>query len=161
MTTTIGAIQNTTCEGTLTLGGVNLNTQGWTVKELWRLWGGQRDYRGTDRLIPFVDGVLSYPRWLNGLRLSLPMIITGFVNSSGATYANSMQGLQTNLATINAVAQAPDPLTTNGTRTISLLTPLGTTLTGTVIPLGLVPGAVTTYIMKATLELLIPAGKLT
>lgn len=154
-----GAIIDPTCEGTLTIGGVLLNTPAWTVSDLFRLWGTQIDYRGTDRVLPYSQGVVAYPRWKNGLRVSLPTIITGHVNSAGVAAVNPMSQLAANIETLRAVVVAPDP-TTTVTRTISVLKPNGVTYTGTCVPLGLTPGSVTLSVMRATLELLIPAGSL-
>lgn len=158
--TVAGQIIDPTCEGTLTIGGVSMNTAAWSVSELWRLWGTQGDWRGTDRVLPYAEGVRSYPRWRNGLRLSLPMIITGHVNSSGVANANPMAGLAANMATLAAVVVPPAGASGSITRTISVTRPGTTTLTGTCIPLGVTPGNVTSSIMRATLELLIPAGVL-
>lgn len=155
-----GAILDPTCEGTLTIGGTLLNTAAYTVGDLWRLWGAQGDYRGTDRVLPYAQGVTSYPRWRNGLRLSLPMVISGHVTSAGVAVANPMSQLASHMVTLAGVCTPPDP-TTTVTRTISLLMPNGTTKTGTCVPLGITGGTVTAYIMRATLELLIPAGTLT
>lgn len=155
-----GALRDVTCDGTLTIGGTLLNTVSWSVGDLWRLWGQQGDYRGTDKIIPYSQGVLSYPRWRNGLRLSLPMIISGQVTTAGVAASNPMSTLAGHLATLAAVCTPPDP-TTTVTRTISVLKTNGTTITGVCIPLGIVGGEVVTAIMRATLELLIPAGVLT
>jgi hypothetical protein len=155
-----GAIVGYDCEGTLTLGGVVYNTAAYAVTGLFQLWGGQIDYRTGLRTIPYVQGQTAYPSWRNALRVSLPLLISGHVTTAGAaTGLTPMRQLYTHHATLLAQAQAPDP-TTTVTRTLSLLTPAGTTLTasGGCVPLGIVPGTVEQNIMRATLELLIPAG---
>jgi hypothetical protein len=155
-----GAIVGYDCEGTLTLGGVVYNTAAYAVTGLYQLWGGQIDYRTGLRTVPYVQGQVAYPSWRNALRVSLPLLISGHVTTAGvATSLDKMRQLYTHHATLLVQAQAPDP-TTTVTRTLTITTPTGATLTasGGCVPLGIVPGTVELYVMRATLELLIPAG---
>ena len=156
-----GSIQNPTCEGTLTIAGTLLNTVAYSVAGLQALWGTQIEYRGTDKVVPYAQGTLSYPRWRVATRHSLPMIITGHVNTSGVAASNPMSQLATHVRALASVVEPPDPTTGNVTKAASLLLPNGTTLTANVIPLGIVPGEVTYNIMRCTLELLIPTGRFT
>jgi hypothetical protein len=155
-----GAILDPTCEGTLTIGGVNLNNAAICVSGLYELYGARVDYRGSDRILPYAQGTLQYPRWRVATRHSLPLLITGHVDTNGVEAMNVASMLATHLRSLITCSEPPDPTTGNITRAAVLILPNGTTLTGDVIPLGITTGDVQAGIMKATFDLSIPAGRL-
>jgi hypothetical protein len=74
------------CEGTLTVGGISLNTPAWAVQGdedgalgLLALWV-VTEQRGQDRLLPSVAGVIPYKRRETATRHDLRMLIVGDVD---------------------------------------------------------------------------------
>lgn len=65
-------------QGTLTLNGVAMCTAWWCVANVSQLWQ-DADQRGTDRVIPGVAGVLSYPRRATETTFTLDIVITGAI----------------------------------------------------------------------------------
>lgn len=144
--------------GTLTINSIPLNTPAWGVLDLSELWGSQPPLRGNNVVIPGAVGTRAYPRRFDQSVWSLHMIISGFVDDMGVEYADEEVGLETNLAYLQTnVIDPPTPPT--ATRSASLLTPSGNTLTADVQVTGFDRGAKNLGLMRAVLELTIPGGR--
>lgn len=119
------------CSGTLTVGGVLLNTPAWDVPSLTRLWI-EAEVRGDNRALAGVAaGRRGNPRRYEVTEFDLAFAITGSVNSAGTPYMNDWIGLQTNLATLWSGVFSP-VTTGRGTRAATLVLPSGTVRTADV-----------------------------
>lgn len=145
-----------TCLGTLTINSVAMNTYGWYIVDLRDLWLGPT-VRGSDRVIPGVNGVIPFMRRPTVRTVSLPMIVSGKKSAAGVDYANPYVGLETNIAYLRANVVDPT-LTTNGTRSATLTMPSGATRTASIHVLSMTPGDAVKYIQKFTLDISIPTG---
>lgn len=136
---------------------IPLATYAWEILDLSPLWSSAKK-RGSDRLVPGVAGVRSYRRRRTVTVRSLPMIVYGDLDQNGAAYADAREGLETNIAYLEANL-VEDPGTTAGTRNAILHRPLSTK-SGAVHVLGLELAPLGPSSVRAVLELSIPAGKL-
>ena len=115
------------------------------------------EHRGQDRLVPGTAGVIANPRRLTVVRWSLPLIINGAYDSDGALQADAHQGLRDNITEIKTVSA---PVSSgSGTRTVVWTRPDATTVTASahVGPLR-IGEKVSSHVVRATLDLSIPAG---
>lgn len=145
-----------TCLGSLVINSVSMTTPAWYIVDLRDLWLGPA-VRGSDRIIPGVNGVIPYMRRPTVTTVSLPMIVSGRKNSSGTDYGNYYIGLETNIAYLRANVVDPTT-TTNGTRAATLTMPSGATRTANIHVLSMTPGEVVRYMQKFTLDISIPTG---
>jgi hypothetical protein len=129
--------------GTLTIEDVSLNTPAWCLPDMSPLWAS-RAQRGSNRLIPGVTGRKAYKRRLDETKLSLPILITGFCDSEGTSYADIgisfAQGLEANVKFLQNAFGLDDPaLLSSGdsTLTATLTLPSGDSRVADVQVLGL------------------------
>lgn len=152
--------------GKLTIEGVSLSTPAWCLPDLSALWE-PRDFRGSNRLIPGLNGRKPYKRRLDETRLSLPLLVVGFCDQSGTPYDEMgvpfNQGLETNIRYLQEAFGLDDPAllpSGNSTLTAVFTLPSGNTRTGLVQVVGmhgvLRPG----LHWKGTLELIDVEAKL-
>lgn len=154
---------NTGLTGQLTVSGVVLNGPTWDLPDLRAIWMSAAT-RGTDRLIPGVEGLRAKRRRRTGTLHSLPMYISGEVDPDGDPYdicdtpAEFMANLATNIdyLMINVVNQPLVPV--DGTRAVSLTTPSGDTRTSDIHVLNLTAGNMRDdgLAMLAVLDISIP-----
>lgn len=124
-------LQNTTLEGTLTIGGVSLNPANgaWGVLGdeqgrggLIHLWS-KFDVRGQDRVVPGATGVVPYRRRLTVTRVDLRLLIVGdVIGQTGLPASDAVEGLATNVEYLRANVLAPVASST-GTRAATLTVP--------------------------------------
>lgn len=113
------------CMGTLDVDGFSLNTWGWMVQNLSRLWF-EAEVRGDNRTVPRVAGATGYPRYLDETRVSLVLWVTGFYNSAGGLNANPWTGMVANLDAL--WTNVCSPVTSgDGSRPCTLTLPNGVT----------------------------------
>jgi len=142
--------------GSLEINGVSLHTPAWTVIDVTTLWMGA-DIRGQDRLLPTTPGVIPYRRRMTVTKYSLPMVIIGHVDMTGAPNTDIWEGLEYNIDFLRAWVVDPTNVG-DGTVPASLTMPSGTVRTADVHVLGLNLGIVTRARMRATLEISLPQG---
>lgn len=158
------------CEGTLTIGGVSMNTPAWSVQGddtgqggLLALWI-YTEQRGEDRLIPGVAGVIPYRRRETVTRHDLRLLVVGDVDQAGTPYADATEGLATNLAYLESNVIQPTNAT-DGTRAATLSVPGLSARSANIHVLGLVPQrhhlGSSAAIFVGTLQISIPAGRFT
>jgi len=99
-------IQPDTRQGQLTLNGVSMCIGAWCVSNVMCLWE-DADQRGTDRIIPGVAGVLSYPRRPTETTKSMSIVIAGAVDHTGTPFSDPFVGLETNFAYLTANVTQP------------------------------------------------------
>lgn len=155
-----------TCQGELTLNAVGMHRPAWCMLDIVPLWMGGA-VRGSDVLIPGVEGVIAYRRRFTVTQHSLPMLIAGEVDPTGAVVAaGPWVGLQGNIDYLRASVIDPTNVG-DGTIPGSIVMPDGTVRTADVHVLGLALGRRGIGVHKrwrgvgqlATLELSIPAGR--
>ena len=157
------------CEGTLVIGGVSMNRPAWGV------FGDEQGdgalmglitnitQRGEDRVLPYANGVIAYPRRNTVTTHELRLLVVGDVDDSGAAVADHAAGLTNNLQYIMANVVAPVASTT-GTRSATYTPPDGTPLTADIHVVGLSQTrywAGTNAIWAGRLRISIPAGAFT
>ena len=137
----------------LTIGSVIIGTAACHATNMQVLYNER--HRGSDRLIPNVDGLVPYPRRLTAITHQLELVIDGRFTSNGVLNANAMTGLRANIAEIRTVTT---PVTTgDGTRSVTWTYPGGSaTADCHVGPLTLLRHIGPAVI--ATLELDVPDG---
>ena len=154
----------TTTAGNLSIGGVALinsfgawELTGDTLAQLWL----PADQRGDDVVIPGASGVKARPRRDTATKRSLQMVIYGDVDRLGATPANYVTGLRTNVEYLRANVVAP-PGGSSGTRSAVLTLPDATTLTEDVHVTGMQLGDMRLDGLwaKAVIEISIPSGRI-
>lgn len=158
---TVG-LENVGCTGTLTIGGVLLNTSRWDIPDLSPLWI-EAAQRGRDRIIPGSAGVLAYRRRLDVTTHALRILISGDVDEAGAPVADAMIGLEQNVADLRTTVVDPTNVG-DGTRAATLVLPSGATMTADVHVTGLrvssTRGANRKHaLMVGALQVSIPAGR--
>lgn len=149
-----GQITPGTCFGALTLNGVYMHTYAWDIIDLTELFLPPQT-RGGNVVVPGAQGRRPYPLRADETRYSLPMVISGVTDEAGIPYADPYIGLQTNLTALTAVFQN-DP--TSPGFTANLDTPDGTILSAFVQVASVKLGNRMGPIIRATLDLVIPAG---
>lgn len=146
--------------GRLTISGVPMHTFGWNVLDVRDLWAVFAT-RGSDRLIPLVDGVRPYRRRITATPHSLPMVISGLHTMTGTKVADPearLAQIQTNLDYLINNVVLPVP-TASGTRVATLTMPAGGTRTANIHVLGITPGRWLPAVLRCTLDISIPAGR--
>ena len=157
MTWTSEELVASSCHGTLTLGGVSMNNKAWSTLNNFVLWNGA-PRRGTNTLIPDLEGRIAQPRRKDEATRTLECVIIGDCDTAGVAHADRVKGLWTNWNTLKA------GLLSYGTTTItaSLVTPTGSTVSGPVQIVDHELGETgTSGVLTFTLDLVIPAGELT
>lgn len=119
------------CNGTLTIGGVLMNTPAWDVPLLTKLWFAF-EQRGESLLIPHAAGRRSTPRRMDETVHDLTFLMNGNVNRLGVPFANPWQGLQTNLAYLQTNVFQPVTVWP-GTRAATMTMPTGAPRTAAVV----------------------------
>lgn len=115
------------------------------------------EQRGDDRLVPHLPGRIAHPRRRDRTAVVLPMEIYGDNDQTGAAHANQVDGLEANIAYLNANVVAPVS-TGDGTRAAVLHLPAGNRNANVhVVGLGLSRTSPTTA--RASLKLNIPTGR--
>lgn len=165
-------LQNFTNEGSLSIGGINMNRLAFAVigdengeGGLLKLWA-DFDVRGDDRILPSVAGVLAYPRRLTATRYDLRLLVVGDVDQTGTPTADSNIGLQNNIEYIRANVLVP-VVSPTGTRAAVLTLPSGGTRTADIHALGVVTQSYGLAVVNGcsgsiwvgTLQISIPAGR--
>lgn len=154
-TFTSGTITSTPVSGTVK-DGIDMHTPAWTVVDVTSLWMGA-DVRGEDRLLPGVAGVIPYRRRNTVTQHSLPMIIIGSRNRLGVAYSDMWVGLESNINYLRTNVVNPTNVG-DGTRSATLRMPSGALRTANIHILRLSLGEIKSGIMRATLDISIPAG---
>ena len=124
-------LQNTTLEGTLTIGGISMNPANgaWGIvgdergqNGLLQLWASF-DVRGQDRILPGAPGIIPYPRRMTVTRHDFRLLITGdVIGQTGAPATDAIEGLATNFDYLRA--NVIDPVVSStGTRASTLTVP--------------------------------------
>lgn len=150
-------VDDTHCQGVLTINGVSMHCPAWNVVRLTSLWLTPTVRGGPNRAIPGITGRRAYRRRIDETAHSLPMLVSGVRDRTGAIQANPWVGLQVNIAYLRANVVDPTNAT-DGTRAATLLMPDGTTRTANVEVIGMTAGEAVMYVQKFTLDLVIPAG---
>lgn len=132
----------------------DLRGPAWWALDLSPLWGFP-DLRGDNVVIPHADGRRAYRRRIDQTTVSIPLVIVGNVDRTGATHANAFQGLWTNLTWLQENVHEPPP--TGATRVARLTLPSGQTITADV-QCRLTLGAQTSATLRAVLDVTIPSG---
>lgn len=148
-----------TRDGTLSIDGVGLQRLAWTVLDLTPFWEGP-EQRGDDTMIPGRPGVLSNPRRADTTTVSLRMIIDGNFTPTGEPAPDPRGQLRLNIKYLRTNVSDPT-YTGDGTRTLTIVTRDGATLTGPVTVGKLKLGDQATAIARAVLPITIPDGVLT
>ena len=126
----------------------------WGFTQLWTPTVVSQNRETTDAEIP-------YPSVQKGKTAMIPLVITGDWSIAGSPFANSVQGLMTNVGQLNTLVSST--LTNNGTQFVTFTPYTGATpRTGfvQVMPVDLGTGAKQGG-TKAVLELRLPSGPLT
>ena len=147
------------CLGRLTINTVDMHTSAWCVLDVLPLYLPS-DYRVGNVLLPGVAGTSAYAYLVDEGHYALPMLLTGMVDQAGVLYADRWTGLQTNLAYLYTNVVSP-PASPAATRAATLLMPDATTRTANVqvLPLRLENQYLTKPIVRAMLEIIVPAGR--
>lgn len=148
----------TTRSSFVSIGGISLATPAWDVLNIHVLWQGP-EVRGSDRLLPGAAGVRPYRRRATVTRYTLELVINGTFREDGLTYANPAIGLQSNIDYLYANVVAP-VATTSGTRAVSLVMPDGTTRTGHAHVEAFQIAPISFKVVRATMDISIPTGRL-
>jgi hypothetical protein len=146
--------------GDLTIGGIAMNCPAWEVRNLAELWA-PANQRGTDVIRPGVSGVKARLRRDTVTVRTLQMLILGSADRLGAAVADYYEGLQANIDYLRANVVAPTG-TTDGTRSVVLTMPDGTTRTDPAHVQQMELGRVVENgaWALATIELSIPSGRI-
>lgn len=145
------------CQGTLTINGVLMHCPAWNVIRLVPLWLTPSVRGGPNRPIPGIAGRVAYRRRIDETVHSLPMMVSGLRDRTGAINANPWAGLEANIAYLRANVVDPTNAT-DGTRAATLVMPSGATRTANIQVIGMTEGNVVMYVQKFTLDVIIPAG---
>lgn len=94
-------IRQANCHGTLTLGGMSMNTSAWAVLNVASLWE-PAPVRRENMLIPFARGRLPVAGYLDERKDSLLILVTGTCDDDGVPYADPYVGLETNINILNS-----------------------------------------------------------
>lgn len=116
-------------------------------------------YRSAEATVPYVDGEQSYPSRLSGLRVVLPGILVGELDSDGVAHPDPRAGLTANFDELYAAVLAPVS-TGDGTRAATWTRPGGITRTGVVKVLNFDVREQDATALSFSLSLLVPAGRL-
>lgn len=143
------------------INGVPLATPAWMVMDLSPLWDVP-GVRGSDRRIPYAEGEQPLRRIYDAKRVVLPLLIFGEANRANVPYADHRVGLLTNFDELVAEVADPDAAPDPGTKLLRLFMPGGVIRSGqchVIPPLGI--GRLGAVGLRAALDLVIPAGRLT
>lgn len=116
-------------------------------------------YRASSETIPYVHGRLSFPTYLDELRLVLPGVLWGHVDSDGGANANPRAGLNENYEELYAAVLAPVD-DGDGTRPIEWHRGDGTVWSGLVQVTNFDVRALSPRSISYSLTLAFPAGRL-
>jgi hypothetical protein len=149
-----------TLAGDLTIGGVAMNCAGWKVQNLAELWLPAQQ-RGTDVIRPGVSGVKARLRRDTVTVRTLRLLIVGSSSRTGTPVTDLFEGLQANIDYLRANVVAPTG-TTDGTRSVVLTMPDGTTRTEPAHVQQMEVGRIVENgaWALATIELSIPSGRI-
>lgn len=141
---------------------VPMATAAWCGLDYSQLWL-PGPFRGANLTIPGSFGKRPKRVRIDETVVSLPWAFAGDRDQTGAFYGDEWQGLIANVEAFYNAVVVPPPLPAT-TRLASLVLLDGTTREGEVQILGLTSGTITGRskpVMRATLEVRIPAGRLT
>lgn len=155
-------LANPDCIAAVTIDGEPLNNAfgAWLTPDL-SVLTGDPEQRGSDRLIPGIQGVRAYKRRSTVTRYSLPLLVTGAVRYDGtlaASWSDFDGLLVANLRRLKTNVTLPTNAG-DGTRSVTVDWADGTSITvdahcgplrGTIRPRA---------ILRATLELSVPGGE--
>ncbi len=135
-----------------TFRGVPLDTTAWRTTDQSVFWAGPGEYRGSDIVVPYAQGVRAGRRLIPEKRIVIPIIVTGDLDADGIAHSSVREGLRLNL---DALAQAFRP----GSGALDITLPDGSTRTATAhvltglqaVPAG--PGA-----LRCVVEVMVPDG---
>jgi hypothetical protein len=105
----------------LAIDGVPLSTPAWSTEDIASLIDGP-DVRGNDIVVPTRAGAVARRRVLDARRLSLPIAVTGVVDSDNIPFDDVREGLQANLDELKRVL-SPNTATLDGTRLLEWVRP--------------------------------------
>lgn len=143
----------------LEIASTPLATPAWRITSLVPLWVSA-DLRGSDRLLPGASGVRAQRRRLTVTRKAFELVIFGRQDRTGNFYDDVREGLDANIAALQAAIVDP-PGTATGTRAATWHRANGSTATADVHVLGIVPRELSPAAVRATLQLSIPTGRFT
>lgn len=142
----------------LEISSIPLHTPAWRVRNLYVLLTGP-DVRGSDRILPGANGEKVFRRRVAASTRTLELVILGHKDQDGNINADAHVGLEANLAYLRANLLAP-PTASPWTRPAVLHLTGGGTLSANVHVLPpLDVGYATRAVMRATLDIRIPAGQ--
>jgi hypothetical protein len=153
-----------TVEGNLTLNGVPMKTRAWTCPDLTPLWLPTA-VRGSDVIIPGMDGVLPYRRRRTVTQYALDFRIAGISDMNGLVTTGTGNGveefaqLEWNLHYLRQ--NVIDPRTSpnlDGTVPGVLTMPSGDLRYADVHVLGFTVNARVSHVLQGVLDISIPAG---
>ena len=158
--TEMAGLTYNTLAGDLTIGGVAMNCPGWKVQNLAELWL-PANQRGTDVIRPGVSGVKARLRRDTVTVRTLRLLIVGSSSRTGTPVTDLFEGLQANMDYIRTNVVAPTG-TTDGTRSVVLTMPDGTTRTEPAHVQQMEVGRIVENgaWALATIELSIPSGRI-
>lgn len=142
----------------LEIASIPLATPAWVVLDLLPLLDGT-DVRGSDRLLPGVNGVKPYRRRNTVSVRTLELVIFGDEDQEGEPYSNHMDGLELNILYLRDNLLAPEE---SGDGTVSAVLHLtgGSVLTADVHVLPPLKVRQVAYGMaRGVLDISIPAGE--
>lgn len=145
-------------DGTLTIDGVVMHCPAFVVLDVDRFWLGP-DQRGADLMIPGRPGVLPNPRRADVTQVQLRLIVDGRLDRLGGEWPNPNQGLHENLTWLRQNVTDPT-YTGDGTRTLLLTSPDGSTTYTGPAHVSMSQGARVGPIMRGLLRLSLPDGAL-
>jgi hypothetical protein len=146
--------------GNLTIGGIAMMCPSWEVQNLAELWL-PANQRGIDVIRPGVSGVKARLRRDTVTVRTLRLLIIGSADRNGVAQTDLFEGLQANFDYLRANVVAPTN-TTDGTRSVVLTMPDGTTRTEPAHVQQMEVGRIVENgaWALATIELSIPSGRI-
>lgn len=144
--------------GTLSIGGSSLHTAAYSLLEesVLQLWT-PRSHRGRNVVIPGAAGTRPKPRRVDESIYPMKLVIVGAVDDTGAVNSDVYEGLQENIAAVEAIIASPTPPTATLSATLTM--PDASTLTADVQCGPLLIGDKFLDMVQATFELIVPAGR--
>lgn len=139
------------------INGLPLATAAWVVNDLSPLWDAA-GLRGEDRVIPFSDGALPLRRFIDEMRVQVPITVYGDFDSDGNANSDGRIGLMENIQEITNYIGIPND-SGDGTWELILHMPDGSTRVAdcfVVPPFQWTP--VSPIVVRGVLDIIIPQG---
>lgn len=155
----MGGLNHLSDVGTLEIDTISLHTPAWTLTEqsVLRLWIPNA-VRGSNVVIPGAAGARPYPRRRDQAVYTMELVICGEVDEDGEAHTTIYEGLQANIAALQAGLFEPPE---EATRSAELTMPDSTVLEAEVQVGPLILGEKFLDLVRATFDLTVPAGVFT